>query len=430
MRKTGGYRIVSAQEAARQIRSGDNIHLGSVAGVPGNILKAICARGDAGELRDVRFYHIHTAPTCDYADRRYEGIFESNNFFIGDNMRRFIHAGCADYVPVSLHENALLYREKRIPLQVALVQVSPPDARGRVSLGTSVDITRVALEQADLVIAAMNPHVPFTLGDALIPEEWLDFVVPEETPVETWEFPAPNEVDRAIARHCAGLIEDGACLQLGIGSLPNAVLSELAHHRNLGLHTEMFACGVLPLVEKGVINGANKAIDQGKIVASFLMGPRKLYDFAANNETVEMRSVEYTNDPFVIARNPKVVAINSAIEIDLTGQVCADSVGEKMYSGAGGQLDFIYGASRSEGGKAIIAVTSRTGKGRSKIVPTLQPGAGVVTPRMLARYVVTEYGVVDLSGRTLRERARLLISIAAPEHREMLERAAFARYGR
>lgn len=285
------------------------------------------------------------------------------------------------------------------------------------------------MECADTVIAVVNRHVPRSFGDSFIHTSQIDLFVEDDTPLIEEHFAEPNDLECAIGRNCAALIEDGACLQMGIGAIPNAVLSQLGSHKNLGVHTEMFADGVLPLVESGVINGANKKIDKGKMVSTFLMGSHRVYDFIDNNPGVLMKDVGYTNDPFVIAQNPKVTAINSALQIDLTGQICADSLGTRFYSGVGGQVDFIYGASRSEGGKAIVAMPSVTNKGISKIVPVLAEGAGVVTTRAHVHWIVTEHGAVNLYGKSLQERARLLISIADPASREELDRAAFERFG-
>ncbi len=329
-------------------------------------------------------------------------------------MRKVTQSGYADYIPVFLSETQKLYRSGVLPCNVAMIQVSPPDAHGYVSLGTSVDATLAAVECAQTVIAVINKHVPRSFGDAFIHVDDIDLFVQDDTPLEEAHFSEPNEVETAIGKHCAALIEDGACLQMGIGAIPNAVLAQLGGHKNLGIHTEMFADGVLPLVESGVINGRNKAIDKGKMVSTFLMGSQKVYDFIDNNPGVAMMDVGYTNDPFVIAKNPKVTAINSALQVDLTGQICADSLGTKFYSGVGGQIDFIYGASRSEGGKAILAMPSTTNKGISKIAPELTLGAGVVTTRSHVHWFVTEYGAVNLYGRSLQERARLIISVVTP----------------
>ena len=423
------YRVVTAEEAVQFVGSGDAVYLSSAGSVPKNLVDALCTRARLGGLSNVTLRHIHTPETTNYAGAEYEGVFRSESFFVGGNVRREVHAGYADYLPVSLHEIPLLFRRGILPLDVAMIQVSRPDRHGRVSLGTSVDVALAAIECARVVIAVMNCHVPFTLGDAVIPLDRIDYIVPHDAPIETMAFQPPDEVERIIGRHCAELIEDGSCLQLGIGEIPNAVLSQLSDRRDLGVHTEMFADGLLPLVEAGVVTGARKKIDRGKIVACFLMGTQKVYDFAHRNRMVRMRDAAYTNDPFIIAKNPKVVAINSAIQVDLTGQVCADSIGTKIYSGVGGQLDFIYGSSRSEGGKPIIAMPSATRKGVSKIVPTLEVGAGVVTPRNLVHHVITEYGRVDLYGKSLQQRAKLLIGIAHPDHREALERAAVERFG-
>ncbi len=422
-------RVVTAAEAVQFVGSGDSVYLSSVGSVPRVLVEALCARAALGELTNVKIRHIHTAETSNYAGADYAGIFESESFFVGGNVRREVQAGNADYIPVALHETQKLFRSGCLTCDVTMVQISPPNREGKVSLGTSVDVAPAAIECSRVVIGVMNRHVPFSHGDAELKLNRFDYIVEHDSPIETMSFPEADEAERVIGRYCSELIDDGSCLQMGIGAIPNAVLSELGDRRNLGIHSEMFADGLLPLVEAGVVNGAEKKIDRGKIVASFLMGSQQVYDFVHRNPMVSMREVGYTNDPFVIARNPRVVAINSAIEIDLTGQVCADSIGTRIYSGAGGQLDFIYGASRSQGGKPIIAIPAATKKGLSKIVPTLTSGAGVVTPRTLVHYVVTEYGVVNLYGKSLQQRARALINIAHPDAREALERAAFERFG-
>ena len=310
-----------------------------------------------------------------------------------------------------------------------MIQVSTPDKHGYVSLGTSVDATLAAVETARTVIAVVNKHVPRSFGDAMIHSSKIDLFVQDDTPLEEAHFTEPNEIETRIGKHCAALIEDGATLQMGIGAIPNAVLAQLGNHKNLGIHTEMFADGVLPLVEKGVINGEAKNIDKGKMISTFLMGSQRVYDFIDDNPGVLMMDVGYTNDPFIIAKNDRVTAINSALQVDITGQVCADSLGTKFYSGVGGQIDFIYGASLSKGGKAIIAMPSVTNKGISKIAPELTCGAGVVTTRNHIHWFVTENGAVNLYGKSLQERARLIISIADPSAQESLDRAAFERYG-
>jgi acyl-CoA hydrolase len=426
---TKTYKTVSAEEAVKSVKSGDHVHLSSVASAPQTLIKALCARGDAGELRDVYIHHLHTEGPAPYTEARYEGIFQHNAFFVGGNVRKAVQAGYADYIPVFLSETQKLYRCGALPCDVALIQVCPPDKHGFVSLGTSVDATLAAIETAKTVVAVVNPHVPRAWGDAMIPMSMIDVFVEDNTPLEPAHFTEPDEIEKAIGARCAALIEDGATLQMGIGAIPNAVLSQLGGHKDLGIHTEMFADGVLALVEKGVINGANKAIDRGKMVSTFLMGSQACYDFIDDNPMVLMQDVKYTNDPFVISKNPKVTAINSALQVDITGQVCADSLGVKFYSGVGGQIDFIYGASLSQGGKAIIAMPSVTNKGISKIAPVLAPGAGVVTTRNHIHWLVTEHGAVNLYGRSLQERAKLIISVAHPDHREELDKAAFERFG-
>jgi hypothetical protein len=421
--------FMSPLEAVSILKSGDHVHLSSVASTPTILVNAMCEYAKANGLQDIHVHHLHTEPPAPYANPEYEGIFQHDAFFVGKNVRKQVQAGYADYIPIFLSETQNLYRSGVLPINVAMVQVSPPDNSGYVSLGTSVDATLAAIERADTVIAVVNRDVPWALGDALIPLSAIDRFVEHDEPLEEAIPAQPNEQELAIGRHCAELIEDGACLQMGIGAIPNAVLSQLGNHKNLGIHTEMFADGVLPLVEKGVINGSMKATDRGKIVSTFLMGSQKVYSFIDHNPNVLMMDVGYTNDPFVIARNPRMTAINSAIEVDITGQVCADSIGTTFFSGVGGQVDFIYGASRSEGGKPIIAMPAITSKGVSKLVNTLKVGAGVVTTRSHIHWLVTEFGAVNLYGKTLQERARLIISIAHPSAQEELDKAAFARYG-
>ena len=415
--------FITAQEAVRVIRSGDHLHLSSIASVPHVLIEALSQR--AGELEDVHFHHFHTEGPAPYAQG---GPFLDQGFFVGPNVRGFVQEGLADYIPVNLYETQAMYRTGALRCDVALVQVSEP-VNGVVSLGTSVDCSVAALEVARERIAVVNPNVPFAYGD-LVPLETFTALVKADTPLVTKEYSQPSETDRAIGRLCAQLVPDGACLQMGIGAMPNAICACLKGHRHLGLHTEMFSDGALELIQSGVIDNSAKVIDTGKVVASFLLGSQKLYSFVDRNPAVLMKEIAYTNDPWNIARNPGMVSINSAIEIDLTGQVCADSIGTRIYSGTGGQLDFVRGAKLSKGGKAIIALASRTTKGLPKIVPTLKPGAGVVTPRADVQWVVTEFGAVNLYGKSLQERARLLTSIAHPEDREALERAAFERFGR
>lgn len=425
-------RFVSADEAVSIVKSGDHIHLSSVANAPQVLIKALCRRGDAGELHNVHIHHLHTEGPAPYAEPKYEGIFFHQAFFVGANVRQHIQSGYADYIPVLLSETQKLYRCGALPCDVAMIQVCPPDEQGFVSLGPSVDATLAAIECAHTVIAVVNPNVPRAYGQALIPLSSIDLFVSDDTPLIQCNFPEPSEINVAIGKNCAELIDDGACLQLGIGALPNAVLAQLDGHKDLGVHTEMFADGILRLYDKGVITGRKKVTNPGKIVSSFLMGSKKVYDFIDNNEDVLMMDVGYTNDPRIISQNPKMTAINSAVSIDLTGQVNADSIGMKFYSGAGGQCDFIYGSSLSDGGKAIIAMPSVTASlrgGVSKICATIQNGAGIVTTRAHVHWVVTEYGSVNLYGRSLQERAKLLISIAHPDHRYALDEAAFKRFG-
>lgn len=421
-------RYVSADEAVSHIPSHSHVHLSSVASVPQILIQALCRRADAGDVCDLRFHHFHTEGPAPYSDPRYEGIFFEQGFFVGTNVRASVNAGYADYLPVHLSESHALYRSGAIKLGAALVSVSRPDAQGRVSLGTSVDCSIAAIESAEVVIGVVNPNVPYAHGD-LVSLDQFDFLVEDDTPLITAKLSEPTETEIMIGRNCASLVEDGDCLQMGIGSLPNALTAQLTGHKNLGLHTEMFSDGLLKLIKAGIINGAAKKIDTGKVVASFLLGSQDVYSFLDDNPAVLMKDIKYTNDPWIISRNPHVKAINSATEVDLTGQICADSIGTRIYSGTGGQVDFVRGATMSEGGKSITAFASRTLKGKNKIVNTLNPGAGVVTPRADAHWIVTEYGAVDLYGRSLQERAKLMISIAHPDDREMLDREAFARFG-
>ncbi|WP_016778171.1 acetyl-CoA hydrolase/transferase family protein [Anaerophaga thermohalophila] len=423
------YKTVTAEEAVKVIKSGDRIHLSSVAVTPHALINAMVERGRKGEFNDVKIQHIHTEGPAPYADPELEGIFQLESFFVGRNVRKVTQAGYADYIPVFLSETQKLIREGYLKVNVAMVQVSPPDRHGYVSLGTSVDATLAAIETADVVIAQVNKYVPRTWGDAQINMRDIDYFVEHDEPLFIHNNAPLSDIERAIGHNVAQLVEDGACLQMGIGGIPNAVLAELGNHKDLGVHTEMFSDGILPLVEKGVVNGKRKQIDKGLMVASFLMGSQDLYDFVDDNPQVAMMDVKHTNSVDIIRKNKKVTAINSALAVDITGQVCADSIGTTHYSGVGGQIDFIRGAGYSEGGKPIIAMPSVTGKGISKISPTLMEGSGVVTTRANMHWLVTEYGAVNLYGKTLQERAKLIISVAHPDHREMLEKAAFERFG-
>lgn len=419
-------RYVPAEEAVRVVRSGHRVFVHGVAATPHVLLDALVARAD--ELEDVEMTHLHTEGAAPYAAPEMAGHFRTNALFVGANVRTAIAEGRGDYLPVFLSEVPLLFRRGILPLDVALVQVSPPDAHGFCSLGVSVDVARAAVQVASHVIAQVNPQMPRTHGDGLIHVDHLDAMVWADGPLPEVHASVPSAEETAIGRHVAGLIEDGATLQMGIGAIPNAVLAALTGHRRLGVHTEMFSDGLIPLVEAGVVTNEAKRVHPGKIVSGFVMGTRRLYDFIDDNPMVAMLDIAYVNDTAVIRRNPRVTAINSAIEVDLTGQICADSIGTFQFSGVGGQMDFIRGASLSEGGKPILALPSVTGRGVSRIVPFLNPGAGVVTTRAHVHYVVTEHGVADLYGKNLRQRALALIGIAHPDHRDALMAAAAERF--
>jgi acyl-CoA hydrolase len=419
-------KLTTAEEAVKVIQSGDRVYVHSVAAAPQLLVDAMTAR--APELRDVEVIHLHTEGEAPYADPKYSDTFKTNALFVGANVRKAVNEGSADYLPIFLSEVPGLFRKDILPLDVAMVQVSPPDKHGYCSLGVSVDSSRAALQCAKKAIAVVNPNMPRTHGDGIFHVDRFDALVESNDPLHELVMPDPNPTEQKIGNHCASLVEDGATLQMGIGAIPNAVLNALGNHKDLGIHTEMFSDGVIKLVEKGVVNNKKKARHPEKIVASFVMGSRELYDFMDDNPMIAMLDVEYVNDTAVIRRNPKVTAINSAIEVDITGQVCADSIGTYHYSGVGGQMDFIRGASLSEGGKPIIALPSTTGSGDSKIVPNLKLGAGVVTTRAHVHYVVTEHGIANLYGKNLRQRAKAMIEIADPDHRESLEKAAYERF--
>jgi len=416
----------TAEEAVKLINSGDRVFVHSVAAAPQPLVDAMTAR--ASELENIEVIHLHTEGDAPYVKQEYSDTFSTNVLFVGANVRKAVNEGSADYLPIFLSEVPGLFRKNILPIDMALVQVSPPDKHGYCSLGVSVDASRAALQSAKKAIALVNPNMPRTHGDGIFHASRFNALVKSDEPLHELNIPEPNEIEQQIGNNCAELVEDGATLQMGIGAIPNAVLKALDGHKDLGIHTEMFSDGVIDLVEKGVINGKKKAKHPEKIVASFVMGSRKLYDFVDDNPMISMLDVAYVNDTAVIRKNPKVTAINSAIEVDLTGQVCADSIGTYHYSGVGGQMDFIRGASLSEGGKPIIALPSVTGKGESKIVPHLKQGAGVVTTRAHVHYVVTEYGVANLYGRNLHQRAKALIEIAHLDHREELKEAASKRF--
>lgn len=422
-------KYVTAEEAVKVIKSGDRVHLSSVAVTPHALIRPMVERGRRGEIYDVKIQHLHIEGVVEFANPELEGVFVSEQFFVGANLRKQTQAGYADYIPVFLSETQKLIREGYCKVNVAMAMCSVPDKHGYVSLGTSVDATLAAIETADVVIVAVNPNVPRSFGDSMIHIDDIDIFVEDDSELYAHGMAPLSETDIQIGKNVAELVEDGACLQMGIGGIPNAVLAQLGNHKNLGVHTEMFADGILPLVEKGVVTGKCKNIDKGKMVASFLMGTKALYDFIDDNPRVLMMDVGYTNSVSVMRQLDKLTAINSALAIDLTGQVCADSIGIKHYSGVGGQIDFIRGAGYSKGGKPIIALPSVTAKGVSKISPTLLLGSGVVSTRANMHWVVTEQGAVNLYGKTLQERAKLLISIAHPDHRESLDQAAYERFG-
>lgn len=420
-------KIVSLEEACGIIQSGNRVFIQGASATPQQLIKGMVAQAD--RLRNVEIVHIHTEGDASYTNPEYTESFYTNVFFIAKNTREAIPTHRADYVPIFLSEVPLLFRRKILPLDVALIQVSPPDKHGNCSLGPSVDVTLSAVQTAKYVIAQINPKMPRTFGDGVIHHSKIHFGVIVDEPLITHEVAEPNEIEQKIGNHIAELVEDGATLQLGIGAIPNAVLKALVNHKGLGVHTEMFSDGVIDLVEKGIITGEHKTIHKNKIVSGFVLGSQKLLDFIDDNPSVLMLDSQYVNDTTNIRRNPKVTAINSAIEVDLTGQVCADSIGTRMYSGVGGQMDFIRGASLSEGGKPIIALPSVTSKGESRISVVPKQGAGVVTTRAHVHYVVTEYGVAYLYGKNIEQRAKALINIAHPDHREHLSKAARELWG-
>jgi acyl-CoA hydrolase len=415
-------RILKAEMAASLIKSGNKIFIQTAAAAPQKLIKALVDRAD--ELQDITIYQMHTEGPAPYGDPGMEKTFTVNCFFVGSNLRKAVQDGRANYIPVFLSEIPGLFRKKIISVDCALIHVSPPDAHGYCSLGVSVDIAPAVLENTPCIIAQVNPKMPRTYGDTMIHVSRLNALVEADDNIHEIELAIPDEVTTKIGAQVASLVEDGSTLQMGIGSIPNAVLARLGNYKKLGIHTEMFSDGIIDLVEKGVITGELKRKRKNKIVSSFLLGSKKLYQFVHENPIVEMLDVGYVNDVAIIRQNQKVMAINSAIEVDLTGQVCADSIGQKIYSGVGGQIDFMRGAAYSEGGKPIIALPSVTAKGESKIVSTLKIGAGVVTTRANVHYVITEYGIAHLYGKNLKQRARALIDIAHPDQREKLEAQA------
>lgn len=417
------YKAVTAEEAVKVIKSNDRVYIQAAASVPQELINAMTERHE--ELRDVEVCHLHLEGETPYANPKYKNSFHINSFFIGSNVRHTIKEGNGSYTPVFLSEVPLLFKRNILPLDVALIQVSKPDRHGYCSLGVSVEAILAAISSAKHVIALINEQMPRVHGEGIIHISELDTFVEVDRPIPEFILPTPNKVENKIGDYIAELIEDRSTLQMGIGSIPNAVLSRLKNHKDLGLHTEMFSDGVIDLILNDVINGNYKGINAGRALTTFLMGSKRLYDYVDDNPYIEMRSCDYVNDVANIRKNPKMVAINSAIQVDLSGQVCADSIGTRLYSGVGGQMDFIRGASLSEGGKAIIAMPSTTKNGISRIVPFLNPGAGVVTTRAHVQYIVTEYGVANLYGKTIKQRLTALIKIAHPDHREHIERAYF-----
>lgn len=414
--------FVSASDALKIVKSNDNVFVQTAAATPQQLVKALTNRAE--ELQSVKIYSIHTEGDVSYAHPSLSKSFEIHSFFNGGNLRKIRGNINPSFVPIFLSEIPHLFYRGVVPLDVALVQVSPPDQHGMCSLGPSVDVSVSAVRTAKVVIAQVNPKMPRTFGDAQIEFSRVNYAVEVDEELYLAKPKAPTEVELQIGRNIANLIEDGSTLQMGIGAIPDATLKALTNHKDLGIHTEMFSDGLVDLYKTGAITNKFKKRLAGKIVSSFVLGSRKVYDFIDNNPMVMMMDAAYTNDTHVIRQNPKVVAINSAIEVDLTGQVCADSIGNRIYSGIGGQMDFIRGAALSLGGKPIIALPSTTAKGESKISAFLKEGAGVTTTRAHVHYIVTEHGVAYLHGKTLQERAAALIQIAAPEFREELQRKA------
>ncbi len=421
-------RVVTPDEAVRKIQSNQRLFLTGNCSVPHKVLEALVKY--APNLRNVEICQALSVGSADYVDPAMAGHLRVNSMFISANVRKAIQEGRGDFTPVLLSEFPLLFKERVLPLDVALIHVSPPDEHGFCSLGIEVGLTKSPAEAAKIIIAEVNQQMPRTLGDSFIHISKINYLVPVDYPLP--EMPMAEEgedpVVQKLAGYVADLIPDGATMQLGIGAIPDAILKYLFSKKDLGIHSELVSDGVIDLFEAGVLTNARKSIHMGKIVAGFLLGTKRLYDWVDDNPILELHRTEYVNDPFVIAQNDQMVAINSAIEVDLTGQICADSIGPKLYSGVGGQLDFIYGASRSKGGMPIIALPSTTtlrdGTLVSRIVAMLKQGSGVVTTRNHVRYVVTEYGVAELYGKTIRQRAQALINIAHPDFREELRKTA------
>jgi len=418
-------RVVSAEEAVSHLKSGQRVFMTGNCSVPQVVIGALVRR--APDLVDLELIQVLTFGKAAYAAPELVGHIRINTFFISDTQRAAVHEGRGDFSPCFLSEIPLLFKNGNLPLDAALIHVSPPDEHGFCSYGVEVGVTKTAAQSAKLVIAEVNPNMPRTLGDAFIHVSKLNCIVEVDYDLPEVNMGATSELSVKIATNVAGLIPDGATLQTGIGAIPDAVLHQLGDRKHLGVHTELFSDGVIDLVERGIIDGEKKTLHPGKIIAGFMVGTKRLYEFVHDNAIIEMHPTEYVNDPFIVAQNDRMVAINSAIEVDLTGQVCADSIGPKFYSGVGGQVDMIYGASRSKGGVPIIALPSTAtikGQNVSKIVWALKLGAGVVTTRNHVHYIVTEHGVADLYAKTIRQRVRALIDVAAPEFRAELEQKA------
>jgi acetyl-CoA hydrolase len=419
-------RLTTAEEAVKPIQSGHRVFLTGNCSVPQKLLAALVDH--AKSLEDVEIVQVLTVGPAPHADPKMEGHLRVNTLFISANVRQAVHEGRADFTPVLLSEVPILFKENHLPLDAVLIQVSPPDEHGFCSLGIEAGLVKTPAQVAKIVIAEINEQMPRTLGDSFLHFSKIDYAVPVNYPLAELPMGESNELSMQIGQHIAELIEDGSTMQMGIGGIPDAVLHFLGNKRDLGVHTELFSDGVMKLIQEGVINNEKKTLHPGKIVAGFILGSHKLYDFVDDNPIVELHPTEYVNDPFVIAQNDKMISINSAIEIDLTGQVCADSIGPRLYSGVGGQLDFVYGAARSKGGKPIIALPSTAtpggGDSVSRIVPMLKQGAGVVTTRNHVHYIATEYGIAHLYGKTIKERTQALIAIAHPDFRDALRAGA------
>lgn len=424
-----GLKFVSAAEAVKLIESGDHVYIQGSTSIPEMLVEALAQRGH--ELRDVTVYSgfavgRRPSPLC---NPEYKDSFLIDSFFISNAFRNYINEGYGTMTPRFLGEVPELFRDGTCRVDVALINCSVPNEDGLVSFGVSADLATAAVECADRVIAQINPNVPYLPGDAVIHVSQLAAAVEVDEPLVEVPTAVPTEEEIRIGNYIAELIPDGATMQIGVGGIPNAVIRALANHKHLGLHTEAMTDGVLPLLKSGVIDNSCKTVMPGKSVGSLALGSKALYEFLDGNEDVVFKDVAWTNNPFTIAQNPKVMSINSCLEIDLTGQVCADSIGTRLFSGVGGQHDFVYGSSRSEGGLSFLAMLSKTNKGHNKIKPVLTPGAGVVTTRFQTNYIVTENGIVNLRGKNLAERAKLMVSVAAPEFREELDRAAAERFG-